>query len=102
MAAKNPTKSLNKLKYIAKTSVNNLTDNEIFEKIIRPKSYSSYEASKNLLKTIKPVEELSSAKKFISKNHSFDRLVFPKMDNGNYMLKTQEILFPIKNQRKML
>lgn len=92
---KDPTKSII---YIAKKFVN-LSENEIFEKILKPKSVGSLEKSNQLLKSFKPVVELSGMK-FNCKNKSLDRLLCPNTSSGNVVLKARDVVFPMKNLKK--
>lgn len=82
-----------RLNHIAKT---NLTENEIFEKIVRPRTVASFEKSNQLLKSFNPIEKLSGMK-FICRNRSLDRLVYPKTSSGNLVLKARDVIFPMKN-----
>lgn len=70
------TKSIKTLDYITKTKLN---ENESFEKIVRPRTVASFG---KLLKSVNPVEKLSGMK-YICRNRSLDRLVYPKMSSGD-------------------
>lgn len=95
MARQISSKSIKAVELIA-NKVNRLTENEIFENILRPKSAVSLKQTDKLLKSFTPVDSLSGRKRF-GMNGPLDRLVNPRINSENIVLKTKEVVFPMKN-----